>query len=1580
MKDKQSSLQMMQADNHDTFFRLINPDEFARYGIDAEDVPMGTFAAEDHPGFLPSRLGGNAYGLGLIEQTALSKADTDFLESLDYQDILELGRHSKRLNAIYHKLGLLIRFSQAGQRYFLIPINLVAHSLQDVKIKADEIEELILEHALETATERLDIGLLTAGHDLIVHELTARLSSHRIFLFESLEKIRSWRLPLDIVILPKDIFEYLLEQQLPKVSRAAITRKRLINYAAYLAGKLYDLLESQGKLIMLSNSFDPKGDQTCEVRFRSDEELKLFLLFCHIYKTRQHYDGKPGQPLRAHVSDLHYYLNRFAFSEPHLKRLLNQKKPEQLTIEQVNQLEYLNLRLPQAFIKDAEKKWKWVIEPYFATSYRIHDSTQHSRQYWQDRLELDCRLPEGLAVLIGRPRQPRVSLEKLEEELKASGMQGCSLQLIAEYRNTIRYLLDVLKTLAQIRSNDFPKLSELERARLANPFNVRVESFEPVLQLLNQILKIEKVREILNPDHIDGQSTPILESIHKLSLLGFSPDQLREILLIVVGHTTMSRIVFGKLPAKTLKPITDKARAGNYQEILSRLRVCRLMSMAEIAAAFGDTFTGEQARELYRLYDDAIYVATNPNLDWDNLHDLRISTLGGAQNKAVREMLKFFNLFEFLDTWQEFLDKSSMQKEVFCDYHPEKLAQLDEALCLARIANQFKQQFLGDYVFGKFYFFRQFLDTEFHGTGHLFPRLGTKAGFILLWITVNASKRHVINFNPLLAGIPADRHEQRINKIKETLLRIPIERLQPRFFEDIQRTLSEDRPAFIFDTGIRVMNNHKTRAVDVSFVDVDENIRQLEVLLTHLESQELRGISLRNLQDMERLFSEVESFHAYLDREGCDLQCDIFAKAGGVEAKNNEIETIEQRLQIVLRSQIFVPEEIYDNISVLAKHCPEILRFILPELHAFGNLIENWPTRQKQMLGAYVMRCIEKFQALIVKDRNGFQDRNTFYQLAKQEFGPLAEEGIGATHAQMETLEYLVDRIQQRPAVYQSLTMALLFQEIAKIETYAEALPDHADWWTHAEAGALILERSEVLEKYQLGSQVEELVILLVRYHGLIGHVILGEEPIISLEHLTANSDKRVLDVFVLHAILAAAAVQEGLMVADLLDAFLSFRAVALEIIKSKSNWQSWLKETFRETGRAVLADSQVSAHQIGVFPADREHYCSFADVDMEDDALWRGRQISALERLLKLMGATWIDYQDIQMYLLKMPVNFIYHKKKLKSVGLATFEKQLKLALRLLDVLSTLSAEMRFYLFYCLDHLGAGIKMYDFHLLASFIDLEDSLKLLVLALRAFHQHFGEGIKKGLISFRHLSQNVEQHQEALRILLKQIPLPQSCDSAPEPFYFPQAYGGILFLKSRHQPVLQVRYQEAVQLDEMIQSMTSKWDQAELANLFHELVEQLRQNLPYDTNAIEKELKKVYLQQQEKINDLILKEIQEHLNKVRDFPEFQRVQEDIAEKQSTLHFSEEQRSLLEEMCDYHSARIREAYLDSIYLQINEINSKDRIQSYWNELKHELFSYRSYLGKEYESLIAEFIDQKLQELEPEPRETYGEINEC
>ena len=392
-------------DAQGSFFRLISPEDYPHFGINAQDVPMGTFASEDHPSYLPSRFGGNAYGLGLIEQSVLTDADTDFLESIDFDDPDAIARHARSLNAIYQKLGLLIRFSTSGKRYFLIPINLVAHSLREINGKADEIEEQIIRHIWETRSEQLEIGLFTTDRDLIVHELAARLSSHRIVLFDSLEKLNSWRIPLDIAIIPNDVFDYLLGQKLPRVSRRPLSRQRLLQYAMYLAGKIFDLLDRNGRFLVLAHAPAPRDDQVCRVRFRTEEDLKSFLVFSHIFNTRLDYTSStPQSEMDIHLADLHHYLGRFAYSEPHLRQLFNDQRPEELSIEEINELPRLNLKLPESYMKNPEKSWKVAFAPYFTTLQLRRKSPKHQSRYWEEHLDVECELPESLLVYVGRPR------------------------------------------------------------------------------------------------------------------------------------------------------------------------------------------------------------------------------------------------------------------------------------------------------------------------------------------------------------------------------------------------------------------------------------------------------------------------------------------------------------------------------------------------------------------------------------------------------------------------------------------------------------------------------------------------------------------------------------------------------------------------------------------------------------------------------------------------------------------------------------------------------------------------------------------------------------------------------------------------------------------------------------------------------------------------------------------------------------------------------------------------------------------------------------------------------------------------
>jgi hypothetical protein len=1474
-------------------FRLIDPDDYERLGINPDDVPMGTFAAEDHPTFLPTRFGGNAYGLGVVEQEALTSEDAEFFESLDYQDAEELGRSSRRLNAILQKLGLLFRFSRSGKTFYLIPINLVAHSLHQIKTKANEIERLVIQYMFEARAEQLKIGLLTRSHDLLVHELTARLTIHRIFLFESIEAISSSRASLDIVILPKDPFEYLLEQKLPKPLRKRLDRHTLLHLSAYLAVKIFDLLEPGGRVVLLSHLLDPQ-------KGRSLPSLKL-----RFFRKR---------------------------------------------------------------MKDPEKQWKLLFGPFFATRYLRQKLPRDSHQAWNGQIDLEGELRESLLVYVGERRQPEVTLPDLELDLHRSRMQGCSLPLVADYRNSFQYVLDVLRILTQIRDRRLTKQSALEQSRLSNPFLTKNESLHTLAQLLGQIHKLERIHNTLNPENFEGRTTPILENVGKLSLYGFSREQLLEILLIVVGHSTMSRVVFGKTPARTLKPVTDKMKQGPSEKILELLRFCRLMSMAEIIASFKDTFTQEHSRELFHLYDAAIAVATDPWLDWEKLQDLRISALGGVRNMAIREMMKFFNLFEFLDDWQEIIRKGSSEREVICDYEPEKLRQMEEAIELSLLAAQFDHEQTGRELFGRSRFFRQFLETEFHGTGHLFPMLGAKAGFMLIWIAVNSSERHIVNFNPILAKVPEDLYEERIVRIRDALLKITQDMLAPPFFDQIRNTIAEGLPAFVLTTGIRVMNNHKTGATEVSFVDVAEDIHRIEALLRHFERQKLTAISVKQLHELERLFSELESFHRGLHRNPVIPQNDWLRAADSDDIENtrerdSRIERIRQRLRTILHNHIFVPGEIYDSVNSLVRYCPEILRFVMPDFHSLQNIPDEYPTSRIQFLGDYVMRCLRKFQALTMRDHNGFQDRNTFYQLAKEEFGPLAEEGIGANYSQLEVLEQIVEALQRRPLVLKALMVALLFQEIGKNAGSYSVLSGSEELWTRGERGAQVLEQTDILQSYNLDPQLKDFVILFIRHQGLIREVFLGEEPILALERLTVIQDEQLFDAFVIQAVLATAAVEEGLMISDLLEGFLYYLTIGRQIIKSNGSWQNWLEESLKGKGKAVIPALSVTGSPAEPsHPKSRHFLDSNGDVVAQDD-LRRGRKAAALERLLRLLGVYWVDFQDLQMFLSKMPITFIYYKKKLKSVGLQTFEKELRDAAKVFELVSLLNSEVQISLLFSLDHLGGSVHIRDFHYLPEFLEIEGCVKLLVISLTECHRHFGPQAENSLMCFGNLSRNIERIHTALQRDLRNLPFPV-CLSAPErQESYDRDHAGILFRAHPEQRAIEVDYCCPVNLDLMVQSLSTLWDRELLHRRLNECINELRQKLAFDPKEFESALRKSYGAQRERINDRVLEECQARLTSVLSFRQFHELRQELDRQQEELEFSDAQRFALGEMIEFHRSRIRDRYLDSIYLRINNLHSREDLLDLWNTLKYELLSFRAYLGKEFELLIAQLIDQKL-----------------
>jgi len=170
-------------------FGFIKEEEFEDLGIDPADIPAGTFAARRHPPQLPSRFGGNAYGFGFFEiYDRLDSEDSKLLQSITFDNPDQIKQHYRKINHIYQKIGLLIRFSDLGKPYYLIPVHLLSTSLTNVKTKADEIKKIIDFHRKKFLKESHMIGLLTHADDPIINDLSIRFIEHEFIIIDTFHK------------------------------------------------------------------------------------------------------------------------------------------------------------------------------------------------------------------------------------------------------------------------------------------------------------------------------------------------------------------------------------------------------------------------------------------------------------------------------------------------------------------------------------------------------------------------------------------------------------------------------------------------------------------------------------------------------------------------------------------------------------------------------------------------------------------------------------------------------------------------------------------------------------------------------------------------------------------------------------------------------------------------------------------------------------------------------------------------------------------------------------------------------------------------------------------------------------------------------------------------------------------------------------------------------------------------------------------------------------------------------------------------------------------------------------------------
>ena len=1544
----------------DISYQIVRPEEFASLGIDPQDVPVGTFVAKNHPPFLASRFGGNAYGMGIIEQRhKLGVSELEFLEELDFSDPETLRRNHRRLNSIYRKLGLLMRFSQEGKRYFLIPINWVSHSLADIKDKVDEIERVLVKQVYQQKKERLTVGLLAAPNELVVHEITGRMPTQKFVVIDSIDKLLEISGPFDLMVIPKDMDDLLLSMGIKGLTGSTLSRETFATFGTYVAGKIFDLLGKDCELCVISSKPFPPTNEEVWVEFRDQADLRNFLLFTHVFRSSKRYRGRSGSLLRVHLADFYNYLSGIFVYREDLKKIVGERDPMELTLEEIDRLPRLNLKISRGKPVDLETRWNMVLNPLFEKITSQSKIALSLKKDWERNYIVEGELPDNLQIYLGRKREPTVRLVQLEQDERASGMAGCSLALVAGYKNTFHHVLTVLRVLAEIREKSFDRLSELELNRLHNPFAAprnRYRAFTHMKQLMKKTGQLNRLKSLLNPEGLEGSNTRVLENIEKLSLLGLSPALLREMYLIVVGHTTMGRITFGKLPEKTLRSITDQARRKGLEEVADLLRTIRLISMAEIAASLGDKLTKEQGRELFSLYDEAIWIAADPQLEWETLHDQKIAALGGAQNLAVRQMLKLFNLFEYLDSWSHIAEKGPFQKEALADYRPEKQDQIDQVLELIRITNEYKERFYERELFSRPYFFRKLLNCQFHGTGHIFPMLGTRAGFILLWITISSSPGNVINFNPLISYENQD-SDKRLGRVKKALESLVPEQLHFDYLSGIQQTLSHGRPVFIFDTGIQLRLNPVSQATEVVFIDVEDNLRRVELIFQSAGDQLIPDIAVSELRETDRLFGELHTYYDHLQR---------FIPLAGVDTEalsrqKTKIELCCSRLEKLFAQKLLIPQQVFDTLEIIHEHCPTIGRRILTEFWELDKIKPSMKIHSGETIPGYVLRCLKKFQALVTGDREALQDTEIFYQLAQQQFGAMTGESIGISNAQIEILEEVVNHINTRAELMEALSAALIFQEIGKLPLYLEEYRSLSQSNIHGEAGAEILRRQDLLERLGMDQEKSKLTDFLVEVHGLMGHVLKGEVALPVLDLVTSRGDELLFEAFFLHSVIAAAAYREGIMVEDLLDRFLSLRQLCLSIMHGEISWQDHLDNELREKGETLLTEMDTAGsgeHQLAL----SSNWDSLKD---EQGYRRKGEDAAAIERLFRLLGIPEVSFADIQMKILDMPVSFIHHKKGLKSTGLDKFAKDLEQAIVIYQAFMRFDEEIRRQLLDKLSPAHDFMRVYALEYAAQHLEPETYLKLLILGFRALDRFCPADKKPWVLDFHDLSLIIDRRHQAIAEELAKLPTDLLFKDGRLLSSLIRSRLGIILQVNPDKAVLRVLFQDPLEIERILKQVREKDDISQLKDLYHRELKKLK-NHPYHTEDYQKTLSDAFHARLEELIDRAMLKAQKRMRQQKSFAGIERVLDELMVLAEENSFSEEQIQLAKDMSEFNRDRLRSSRLEAIHREILNCNSTGDLLALWKKVRAELVSNRRHLGKEFEDLVTTRFDQQFEKL--------------
>ncbi len=1491
-------------------YDFIPYENFAELGIDPDDVPLGSFPAHKHPPFLPDRFGGNAYGLGLFEYSALSEAESRLLGDLDFSDRQTIVDHHTQLNNILKRLGLLVRVTSLGRIFYLIPRQYIIHFSTEIQAKADWIEQNLKD--IE-ARERARIGVVANQADLLLSELQVRLPRFNFVHIDSLDGLRDQPYPLQAFILlePPTEINFLTSAH----KKSGYKGEEQLNVGFFTSSMIHALLDKQGLLLIACDSPGFDRNATIKVKFDRQDEYKRFLLFSHIYRTKRRYWSRHGLELEINASDFYTFITAQGLYYEILESMLEGRPLPQVTPPEIDALPFQDIPLPRSSGGSAEQQayLRECFSPFFELKLLHTILPDLQKKLLQDNYHLESELPHTLLVGQASPRQPTVDYQSLAARPELKFLIGCPPELLAPYKNTFSYLLKTLQVVKDINQKNFPGLNQREQRMLLGAFQTDSAMAQDAKRLVEMIPLLSKMEARLNPHGVLGMETTVLENLEKLGFWGFDAGVLGQIYLTVLGHSSLGRVCLGKLSEQTLAPLVEVKNYRSLEEAISTINLCRLFSFAETVSSDYISKHPNLMAEIFAMSLNATRVLTDPYTNWEDIEREREKSSGGLKSQVVAKLLKLLNLFDFLNNWPNLVQAGPYQQEVLTNFEAPLQERAGQVMTLYHHIRHFLEFFHADNPHSRPYFFRALLACHVHGVSRLLPRLGAKAAFNLLWVCVHVSDLRVINLN----WLPNPHHPQQISKfnmLRHNLEALSLESMSPGALNSLRQDILQKKEAYLSNTGIFFTVDEQMKVLAPGFLDPRQTMQELEWESGIVVKQSLERFSGQQLSSLNQAYSSLARYFK--------------AVQGSDDAQRfGQVKTT--LLRHTMNQLLDLPAFAF-RLKRLQQCCPIILDDLL---------YKNLPDKP-----ATPLMAASKLDALLQDRLDQFQNMQLSYEAAVAEFGSSATGIVGVSKLQFAYLaQKLQHAINSHPALVKALILSILL---------AVSENPHGAYRS--------LEASGLYKNILSEPGLEESLRFLLTTHNVPWQMIAGEAPAELLEPLLTVEDNNLLNISFLLSVIHTASRKEGFLNEDLLEQFLilwrrlerwrSEKFSPKDIIAEELSRQQMFYEALQK-----YSDESSALHVMPKW----DDLALMSPVPNSPSA--NARTQAAMNRLLRICGFSFIEATELSLYKNGMHAAFIYRNKRLHARGPTGYRNDLEAALNL-DIALNYHPSVAAFILRALSDYKRPLLISHFAEAAAELSPLEKINLLALGLAAVMRTRRKNADISKLSFKNLANLSSNRLNLLKYVLRICKIEKLVNPAAQANFYGYAPGIILGFDMQ---TVSLDLADLARMQQIADKFATAANIEELKTWYKEEVLKASEILPEMAHGFKEQLHHAFLQSLNRLTDSYLDQARLAMGKAKDIASLNALLPQYANSQNGL--PEERINMLNDLYAMNVERIHSDLIIQTAGRLSSVHNLDDLDNLWHEIMPRLRdSNQAVRDNSLILSLAAFFDRRAREL--------------